>query len=122
MKKLLLLMPFLFLMGCDEEQRNKFSRKIDTFVGGDFKVSYVSDYGTIVQTWIIRDGKVTSGKAEDGSASYYYFWDEKGLYVQLPIGKTIIQEFREDDAATLLRQDGKVEMFGNYGNFRPSEQ
>ena len=115
-------MPFLFLMGCDEEQRNKFSRKIDTFVGGDFKVSYVSDYGTIVQTWIIRDGKVTSGKAEDGSASYYYFWDEKGLYVQLPIGKTIIQEFREDDAATLLRQDGKVEMFGNYGNFRPSEQ
>ena len=120
MKKFLLI-GLLFLVGCTEEARNKFSRSFDNLVGSNLKVSYVSDYGTIVQTWIVRDGKITSGKAEDGSASYYYFWDEKGLYVQVPIGNTIIQEFREDDVSKIFNENGKVEMYGNYGSFKRNE-
>ena len=88
-------MILLLLVGCTEEARNKFARSVQqNIIGEQLRVSYI-DYGKVVKTWVIKDGKVTSGK-EEGSGrplGYYYFYSEDG-YVQLPIEKTIIEEIR----------------------------
>ena len=89
------LILLVFLSGCTEEARNKLARSVQQNVLGDqLQVSYV-DYGKIVKTWVIKDGKVTSGKDENTGRplGYYYFYSETG-YVQLPIEKTIIEEIR----------------------------
>lgn len=95
------LIPYLFaiisivFVSCTEEARNKLARSVQQNVLGDqLRVSYV-DYGKIVKTWDIKDGKVTSGKDENSGQplGYYYFYSETG-YVQLPIEKTIIEEIR----------------------------
>lgn len=84
-----------FFAGCTEESRNKMFRSADNVLGKDFKVSYISE-GKIVKTWTIRDGKVTTGKDEQGRMlGYYYFWTEETGYVQAPIERTIIEELRE---------------------------
>ena len=83
----------LFVYGCTEESRNKLFRSVQQNVLGErLRVSYV-DHGIVVKTWIINDGKVTSGKDENSGRplGYYYFYSETG-YVQLPIEKTIIEE------------------------------
>ena len=86
----------LFLLAaCTEEARNRFARSVQqNIIGEQLRVSYI-DYGKVVKTWVIKDGKVTSGK-EEGTGrplGYYYFYSENG-YVQLPIEKTIIEEIR----------------------------
>ena len=63
-------------MGCTEEARNKLSRTTDNYLGEDLRVSYI-DGGQVVKSWTVKDGKITSGKADDGTATgYYYFWSE----------------------------------------------
>ena len=82
----------IVLGGCTEEARNKISRSTDNFLGEDLRVSYV-DGGQVVKTWTVKDGKITSGKGDDGNASgYYYFWTVETGYVQVPIERTIIEE------------------------------
>ena len=96
MKYILFIASIFILIGCTEESRNKFLRSVQQNVIGErLKVSYV-DHGKIVKTWVIEDGKVTSGKDENSGRSlgYYYFYSETG-YVQLPIEKTIIEEFHD---------------------------
>lgn len=94
----------LVLAGCTEESRNKFFRSADNVLGKDFRVSYV-DEGKIVKTWTIRDGKITSGKEEDGTVlGYYYFWSEETGYVQLPIDRTIVEELRDDSKGVAVAQ------------------
>jgi hypothetical protein len=88
------LLAGLLLAGCTEESRNKISRDVDTFIGQNLKVSYV-DGGTVVKSWTVKDGKITSGKDASGIAlGYYYFWTVETGYVQIPIERTIIEEIR----------------------------
>lgn len=97
MKKILFVGCFFllfFLASCTEESRNRIFRSADNVLGKDFRVSYV-DGGKIVKQWTIRDGKVTTGKDENGAVlGYYYFWSEKNGYVQIPIERTLIEEIR----------------------------
>ncbi|MBF0279882.1 MAG: hypothetical protein HQM13_18940 [SAR324 cluster bacterium] len=97
MKKILYLLffiSFLFVAGCTEESRNKIFRQADNILGKDLLVTYI-DNGKTVKTWIVRDGKITAGKDDTGRVlGYYFFWSETG-YVQLPIERTIIEEYRE---------------------------
>lgn len=84
----------LLLSSCTEEARNKISRTTDNFLGEDLRVSYI-DGGQVVKTWTVKDGKITSGKADGGAATgYYYFWSVETGYVQVPIERTIIEEIQ----------------------------
>lgn len=83
------LLAVLLLGGCSEEQQNQISRLGVSWLEGNYKVTYADDGH--VNSWIVRDGKVTS---EPGKG-YYYFWaTDKGrkYYVQTPIGRTYIEE------------------------------
>jgi hypothetical protein len=87
MKKIVLI-NLLFLTGlvaCTQDQQNHLSRKVVELMDSDYLVTYAN--GTTTKTWTIKNGKVTS--SEKG---YYYFWDEKKHYVQVPIVNTIIEE------------------------------
>ena len=100
LKTLYLFLLIILLAGCTEESRNKLFRSVQQNVLGEMlKVSYV-DYGKVVKTWIIKDGKVTSGKDENSGRplGYYYFYSETG-YVQLPVEKTIIEEINSVESA-----------------------
>ena len=98
MKKLfyfLISLAFCFLVACTEESRNRIFRQADNILGKDLKVSYI-DEGKIVKTWVVRDGKITTGKDDSGRVlGYYFFWSEKVGYVQIPIERTIIEEYRQ---------------------------
>lgn len=84
----------LLLSGCTEESMNKLSRQADNFLGEDLKVSYV-DGGTVVKSWTVKDGKITTGRDDQGRAiGYYYFWSIETGYVQLPIERTLIEEIQ----------------------------
>ncbi|MEM8498940.1 MAG: hypothetical protein AAF542_13010 [Pseudomonadota bacterium] len=88
------LIVVLTLSACTEEARNKISRSTDNFLGEDLRVSYI-DGGTVVKTWTVKDGKITSGKDGSGKATgYYYFWTVETGYVQVPIERTIIEEIK----------------------------
>jgi len=82
------------ISACTEEARNKIGRTADNFLGEDLKVSYI-DGGKVVKTWTVEDGKITSGKDDQGnSIGYYYFWSVENGYVQLPIERTVIEEIK----------------------------
>ena len=84
----------LMISACTEEARNKIGRTADNFLGEDLKVSYI-DGGKVVKTWTVEDGKITSGKDDQGnSIGYYYFWSVETGYVQLPIERTVIEEIK----------------------------
>ena len=84
-----------FIFGCTEESRNKIFKQADNLLGKDLRVSYVADSGTIVKSWTVRDGKVTTHKDEQGSVSgYYYFWSVESGYVQVPIVRSIVEEIK----------------------------
>ena len=92
---LIFLVFLLFLASCTEESRNKIFKQADNVLGKDLRVSYVADGGTIVKSWTVRDGKVTTHKDENGSVSgYYYFWSEESGYVQVPIVRVFIEEIK----------------------------
>ncbi|MGK5093348.1 hypothetical protein WDW89_15230 [Deltaproteobacteria bacterium TL4] len=85
----------LLLMGCTEESRNRFFRSADNLLGKDFLISYISE-GKVVKTWKVLDGKITTGKDENGAIlGYYYFWAEDVGYVQIPIVGTLVEEIRK---------------------------
>lgn len=85
----------LTLGACTEEQRNKLTRQADNLIGKDLVVSYI-DHGQVVKQWTVRDGKITSGKSENGRyLGYYYFWTEETGYVQAPIERILIEEKRD---------------------------
>ena len=91
----ILLFILLLLAGCTEESRNKIFKQADNLLGKDLRVSYVADSGTIVKSWTVRDGKVTTHKDEQGAASgYYYFWSVESGYVQVPIARSIVEEIK----------------------------
>ena len=89
------LLFLFFIGGCTEESRNKIFKQADNVLGKDLRVSYIADSGTIVKSWTVRDGKVTTHKDEHGAASgYYYFWSVESGYVQVPIVRTIVEEIQ----------------------------
>tara|TARA_Y100001970_G_C14193039_1_gene836481 strand:- start:660 stop:947 length:288 start_codon:yes stop_codon:yes gene_type:complete len=95
MHKIILLVIIIFSNSCTEESRNKIFKQADNVLGNDLKVSYISDSGTIVKSWTVRDGKVTTHKDEQGASSgYYYFWSEESGYVQVPIVRSIVEEIK----------------------------
>lgn len=97
-KAILLIISFLLLSACTEETMNKLSRQADNFLGEDLKVSYV-DGGKVIKSWTVKDGKITTGKDDQGRAiGYYYFWSIETGYVQLPIERTLIEEIREPNS------------------------
>jgi hypothetical protein len=78
--------------GCSEEQQNKISRLGVTWLEGDYRVTYAD--GQHVKSWEILDGKVTS----EPDKGYYYFWatvNGKKIYVQIPIGRSYIEEIKK---------------------------
>lgn len=86
---LVALLGALGLAGCSEEAQNKLSRLGVTWVEGDYRVTFAE--GQHLQTWEVRDGKVTSEPAK----GYYYFWtriEGRKRYVQTPIDRTYIEE------------------------------
>ena len=84
------------LAGCTEEKRNVIFKEVDNYLGKDMKVSYVADNGQIVKSWTVKDGKVTTQKNPDGSATgYYFFWSLENGYVQIPVIRTIIEEIKQ---------------------------
>lgn len=94
MRAIIVVLFLLFLSACTEETRNKVLRSVQqNIVGERLKVSYV-DYGKIVKSWTIDDGKVTTGVTEGGVVKgYYYFYSTDG-YVQIPVDKTMIEEIK----------------------------
>ena len=94
-KTLLLVASLALLSACTEETMNKWSRQADNLLGEDLKVSYV-DGGQVVKSWTVKDGKITTGRDDQGRAiGYYYFWSIETGYVQLPIERTLIEEIRQ---------------------------
>ena len=97
LKKLLpltLIAPVILGLSSCSEWKNKFSRGVDNLVGVDLKVSYI-DGGQVIKTWVVKDGKVTSGKTDAGySTGYYYFWAKDVGYVQVPIERTVIEAIK----------------------------
>ena len=63
---------------------NEVYRKQVEYLDGSYRG--IQSNNTVVKSWIIKSGKVTS--TEKG---YYYFWT-KGKYVQVPMGYTIIEQ------------------------------
>ena len=91
----IILLFTLFSGGCTEESRNKIFKQADNVLGKDLRISYVADSGKIVKSWIVRDGKVTTHKDEQGGTSgYYYFWSVESGYVQVPIVRSIVEEIK----------------------------
>ena len=89
------LLFLLILGGCTEESRNKIFKQADNVLRKDLRISYVADSGKIVKSWTVRDGKVTTHKDEQGGTSgYYYFWSVESGYVQVPIVRSIVEEFK----------------------------
>jgi hypothetical protein len=88
------LVVILCASGCTEESINKWSRQADNLLGEDLKVSYI-DAGQVIKTWTVKDGKITTGRDDQGRAiGYYYFWSVETGYVQIPIERTLIEEIR----------------------------
>lgn len=93
-KTTLILVATLMMTACTEETMNKWSRQADNFLGEDLRVSYV-DGGKVVKSWTVQDGKITTGRDDQGRAiGYYYFWSLETGYVQLPIERTLIEEIK----------------------------
>lgn len=81
----------VFAGGCSEEQQNKLSRLGVTWLEGNYRVTYAE--GSHVKTWVVHEGKVTS----EPQKGYYFFWaqvDGKNVYVQTPIARSYIEEYK----------------------------
>jgi len=93
-------MILLLLVGCTEEARNRVQRQIQiNLIGKDQLVTLFSPLsGEIIKTWLVEDGKITSGKTDAGfPTGYYYFYgkpneESKARYVQIPVNNSYIEE------------------------------
>ncbi len=85
MKIMTLLGMLVLLAGCTQDQQNQLSRKAVEFLDGNYQVTYAN--GSTMKSWTIHNGKVTTS-----DKGYYYFWDNKKHYVQVPIENTFIEE------------------------------
>lgn len=83
--KVIVLFSVALLFGCTQDQQNQLSRKMVELMDGDYLVTYAN--GSTAKSWTIKNGKVTSS-----DKGYYYFWDDKKHYVQVPIVNTMIEE------------------------------
>lgn len=83
--KVIVLFSTALLFGCTQDQQNQLSRKMVELMDGDYLVTYAN--GSTAKSWTIKNGKVTSS-----DKGYYYFWDDKKHYVQVPIVNTMIEE------------------------------
>lgn len=83
--KYITLVLLLWLTACTQDQQNQLSRKVVELMDSDYLVTYAN--GTTTRTWKIKNGKVTST-----DKGYYYFWDEKKHYIQVPIVNTYVEE------------------------------
>lgn len=68
-------------------------------LGSNLSVNLFSPLsGEIIRTWIVEDGKITSGKTDAGlPTGYYYFYgktneESKARYVQIPVSNSYIEE------------------------------
>lgn len=75
----------VLLAGYAQDQQNQLSRTAVDFLGRNYLVAYTN--GSTMKTWTINNGKVTS--ADKG---YYYFWDNRKYYVQVPTENSFIEE------------------------------
>jgi len=73
------------LLLAKEDTLNTLSRKKVEYLDSDYTVSYSND--GIIKRWTIRSGKVTST-----DKGYYYFWNDKNKYIQVPMNYTVIEE------------------------------
>jgi hypothetical protein len=64
-----LLFLLFFMDGSTEESRNKIFKQVDNLIGKDLRVFCIADSGTIVKSWTLLDGKVTTDKEEQGATS-----------------------------------------------------
>lgn len=85
MKTIKLLVLVVLLTSCSQDQQNKLFRKAVELLDGNYLVTFAN--GPTTKTWLVKNGKVTS--SEKG---YYYFWDVKKHYVQVPIENTVVEE------------------------------
>ncbi len=85
MKIINILGMLILLTGCTQDQQNQLTRKAVEFLDGNYLVTYAN--GSTMKTWTISNGKVTSS-----DKGYYYFWDNKKHYVQVPIENSFIEE------------------------------
>jgi hypothetical protein len=83
--KIVFLIGLALLTACTQDQQNQLSRKVVEILDGDYLVTYAN--GSTTKTWTIKNGKVTST-----DKGYYYFWDDKKHYVQVPIMNSFIEE------------------------------
>ncbi len=82
----LIMIVFLTIItGCTQDQQNQLSRKVVELMDGDYLITYAN--GNTSKSWTIKNGKVTSS-----DKGYYYFWDDKKHYVQVPIVNTMVEE------------------------------
>ena len=94
MKVLVSILFLLMISAYAKSKKSCLSCIQQNIVGERLKVSYV-DYGKIVKSWVIEDGKVTTGVTENGIVKgYYYFYSTDG-YIQIPIGKAMIEELKD---------------------------
>lgn len=80
-----MLVMAVLIAGCTQDQQNQLFRKGIEFLDGDYLVTFAN--GPTSKTWRIKNDKVTSD-----AKGYYYFWDEKKHYIQVPIEHTFIEE------------------------------
>lgn len=85
MKIITVLALAALLASCTQDQQNKIFRKAVELLDSDYLVTFAN--GPTTKTWLIKNGKVTST-----DKGYYYFWDVKKHYVQVPIEHTVIEE------------------------------
>jgi len=98
--KTILLSLVIALGSCSEEARNRFQRQVQiNLIGKDQRVHLFSPLsGQIIRTWLVEDGKITSGKTDSGfPTGYYYFYgkaneESKARYVQIPVNNSYIEE------------------------------
>jgi hypothetical protein len=85
MKKLTVVALAVLLTSCTQDQQNSVFRKAVELLDSDYMVTFAN--GPTTKTWLIKNGKVTST-----DKGYYYFWDVKKHYIQVPIANTVIEE------------------------------
>jgi hypothetical protein len=77
----------IYLINFNQDDKNKLMRKSIELLDGNYLVTWSG--GNINKSWKIKNGKVTS--TEKG---YYFFWEEIGYYIQVPINGTVIEEVK----------------------------